>query len=268
MKKEIINQEEYYNKIKRLNIAHYTGEIPYYSKESLRKVEREILTTLKPGTFLLDLGCGSGRFSIGATQMGFNVIGVDIAAKVIEASKQRAKQLNIANVKFLCADMTKLPFKDNVFDYVFCPRFSINALATFNMRKNAINEMLRVVKDGGMIFVESFNKFYLGDGFILLFKNITRDFLRYLFLLYCYVIKKPYIGLLPGDITYKANKVAGASEGYTHLPSIFELIKLMPKHTRFKFYSIPQINKTKSFDLLKFFRYSIWIFITKSVDDQ
>lgn len=263
MKKEIIDQEKYYNNIKKLNIAHYTGEVSYYSKASLRNIEKRILSKLKSGTNLLDLGCGSGRFSIGAARMGFDVVSVDITPQAIEAAKQRARRLGITNVNFLCEDMTNLPFEEKVFDYVFCPRFSINAVATFSKRRKAIEEMLRVVKDGGMVLIESFNKFYLGRGIIFLLKNIIRDFWRYLLLFYCYLIRKSYAGLLPGDIIYESNKVIGAPEGYAHLPTIFELIRLIPENTRFKFYSIPQIIQNKKLDFFKFFRYSIWIFITK-----
>ncbi len=264
MEKETVNQEDYYNNIKKLNISHYTGEIPYYSKEPLRCVEKKILSKLKSGKSLLDLGCGSGRFSTGAAQAGFNVIGVDIVPRAIEAAKQKARELGIKNVSFLCEDMASLSFTDNIFDYVFCPRFSINAVATFSKRREVIEEMLRVAKDGGTIFIESFNKFYLGQGIAFLFKNIIRDFWRYLSMFYCFLTGKLYKGLLPGDIIYESNKIIGAPRGYAHLPTVFELIRLMPKHIKFKFYSIPQIMYNKKFDLLKFFRYSIWVFMIKS----
>lgn len=263
IEEKIVDQKSYYYNIKKLNIAHYAGEISYYSKAPLRNVEKKVLSKLESSANILDLGCGSGRFSIGAAQMGFNVTGVDITPQSVEAAKQRAKQLNLVNVSFLSEDMINLPFKDRSFDYVFCPRFSINAVATFSQRKKAIEEMLRVVKDKGIVFVESFNRFYLGKGIIFLLKNIIRDFWRYLFLLYCYLTEKPYTGLLLGDIIYKSNKVIGAPEGYAHLPTIFELIRLVPKNAGFKFYSIPQIAQNRKFDFIKFFRYSIWIFITK-----
>lgn len=262
-KKEIIDQKIYYNNIKELNIAHYSGEVSYYSKALLRGVEKKILDKLKQGANLLDLGCGSGRFSIGAAQMGFSVTGVDITSQAVKAAKQRAKHLGMTNTRFLSEDMTDIHFKDKSFDYVFCPRFSINAVATFSQRKRAIEEMLRVTKDEGTIFIESFNKFYLGRGIIFLLKNIIRDSWRYLFLLFCYLTKKPYTGLLPGDIVYKSTKVVGAPKGYAHLPTVFELLRLIPKNKKFKFYSIPQITQNRAFDFLKPFRYSIWIFITK-----
>ncbi|MDD3170291.1 MAG: class I SAM-dependent methyltransferase [Candidatus Paceibacterota bacterium] len=263
MEEEFAAQENYYNNIKKLNISHYAGEISYYSKEPLRHAEKKILSKLKTGKRLLDLGCGSGRFSIGAAQMGFNVTGIDITSQAIEAAKQKARELRITNVSFLCEDMTNLSFEGDVFDYIFCPRFSINAVATFSKRKKAIEEMLRVTKDGGTIFIESFNKFYLGRGVAFLVKNLIRDFRRCLSMFYCYLTGKPYKDLLIGDIIYESNKVMGAPKGYAHLPTAFELIKLVPKGIKYKFYSIPQIIYKKKVDFLKFFRYSIWIFIIK-----
>lgn len=259
----MLNQKEYYQKIKELNIKHYAGETSYYTQAPVRKVEHVILSKLNKGSSSLDLGCGSGRFSIGAAQSGFDIIGIDITPDAIRAAQQKAKQLRLKNVKFSVGDMTNLSFKDKTFDYVFCPRFSINAVATFSQREKAVKEMLRVVKDDGAIFIESFNKFYLGKGVIFVLRNIFSDSLRYLHLFYCYLFGKRYQGLLPGDIVYRANKTKEASEGYAHLPTIFELKKLMPKNAKFKFYSIPQITQDKKIDLLKFFRYSIWIFITK-----
>lgn len=259
----MFNQKEYYQKIKELNIKHYAGETSYYTQAPVRKVEYAILSKLNKRATILDLGCGSGRFSIGAAQLGFNVVGVDITPSAISAAQQKAEKLEVKNVQFSDGDMTNLSFKDKAFDYVFCPRFSINAVATFSQREKAIKEMLRVVKDDGAVFIESFNKFYLGKGIIFLLINISRDFIRCLRLFYCYLLGKQYKELLPGDIVYKANKTKEASEGYAHLPTIFELRELMPQNVKFKFYSIPQITQDKKIDLLKFFRYSIWIFVTK-----
>lgn len=259
----MINQKEYYQEIKDLNIKHYAGETLYYTQAPVRNVEHSILLKLNKGANILDLGCGSGRFSIGAAQAGFNVIGVDITPDAINAAQQKAEKLGIKNVQFLVGDMTALSFKDETFDYVFCPRFSINAVATFSQRKKAIEEMARVVKDDGSIFIESFNKLYLGKGIIFLLRNILRDLVRYLCLFYCFLFEKQYKRLLPGDIVYKANKSEDAPKGYAHLPTIFELRKLMPQNVKIKFYSIPQIIQGKKFDILKFFRYSIWIFIIK-----
>lgn len=259
--------DSYYRKIKNLNISHYAGEVSYYTQAPLREVEKKLLTSIPKQSKILDVGCGSGRFSIGATQIGHNVTGIDITPAAISAAAKKAKRLNLGNIHFLVGDMTKIPFGDDEFDYVFCPRFSINAVATFKKRKKAIDEMIRVVKPKGVIYIESFNKIYLGRGPILPLKNLFSDFLKQTFMFWHQLVGKEYKGLLPGDIVYKSNKVVGAPEGYAHLPTIFELKKLLPKNITHKFYSIPQIlSERKSFDSMKYFRYSIWIFLKKSAD--
>ena len=256
--------DNYYRKIKALNISHYAGEVPYYTQAPLREVEKELLTSIPMQSKILDVGCGSGRFSIGAAQIGHNVTGMDITPEAISAAIEKAKKLNLNNVNFLIGDMTEIPFGDNKFDYVFCPRFSINAVATFEKRKRAIDEMTRAVKHDGVVYIESFNKLYFGRGPVLPLKNLFSDFLKRISMFWHRLARKEYKGLLPGDIVYKSNKVVGASKGYAHLPTIFELKKLLPRNVTHEFYSIPQIlNKRKSFDLVKYFRYSIWFLLKK-----
>lgn len=258
-----IDENDYYVRIKELNISHYAGEISYYTQAPLRQVEKKILTSINKGSKILDVGCGSGRFSIKAAQMGYNITGLDITSEAITAASNKAKNLKLDNVHFLVGDMTYMPFSDNEFDYVFCPRFSINAVATFQKRQKAISEMVRVVKPEGIVYIESFNKLYMGRGPFLALKNILTDIQRKISILLCHLTKKKYSGLLPGDIFYESNKVAGASVGYAHLPTIFELMMLLPDKTPRKFYSIPQIVKNRKLDLFKYFRYSIWIFLFK-----
>ncbi len=259
----LVSMKNYYQKIKKLNIEHYTGEIPYYSKAPFRKAEIVILSRIKKGSKILDLGCGSGRFSINAGKMGFNVTGIDIVPGAINTCIKRSIQEKLPEIKFLVADMSEIPFPDNSFDYVFCPRFSINAVATLKKRKEAIKEMIRVVKPGGMVFVESFNKLYLGKGHLFFLKNIFRDLARYFRIIFCKLINKEYKGLLPGDITYESNKVSTASKGYAHLPTFYEIKRLIPRGRKFKFYSIFQLVNNKKRDFLKFFRYSMWVFVEK-----
>jgi len=261
-----MNGNDYYTRIKELNISHYAGEVSYYTRAPLREVERKLLTSITKESRILDVGCGSGRFSIGAAQLGHVVIGIDITPAAITAAGEKAKKLKLSNVNFFVGDMTEMPFQNNEFDYVFCPRFSINAVATFYKRKKAIDEMMRVVKPGGMVYIESFNKLYLGRGPIVSIKNVLGDLLKQISIAICHLMDKKYDGLLPGDITYESNKVAEASKGYAHLPTIFELKKLLPINTTPKFYSIPQVLGGKGFDPFKYFRYSIWISLTKPTD--
>lgn len=245
----------YYKKIKQLNLVHYAGEISYYSNAELRPAELELLKQLPQGSTILDVGTGSGRFSINAAKLGFKVTGIDITPEAIAACKKRARQEKLRNINFMVADITekKLSVK---YDYVFCPRFVINAIATDKHRRKAISNMLEACKPGGKIFIESFNIMWLGQGIFTPILNLARSFIRQMRLITCQLFKKPYTGLFPGDITYPANKAKNASDGYAHLPTIFE-IKSYLKHGETK--SIYEITNIKKKDWLKSFRYSIWI---------
>jgi ubiquinone/menaquinone biosynthesis C-methylase UbiE len=260
------NDEVYYDRIKKFNIVHYAGETSYYTKAPLRQAEVALLDTLPRGAMVLDLGCGSERFSVGAALRGFNVTGLDITPKAIEAARKKASEEGTRNVTFIEGDMTSIPFPENTFDYVFCPRFVINAVATSAKREKAVTEMLRVIKPTGFVFIESFNKLYFGRGPIAPLENVLRDGWRRFIIIGCGLLGKHYAGLLPGDITYKNNKVPGASDGYAHLPTIFELRSMIPREGGIaaRFQSIPQITgRIKGLDLFKYFRYSIWVTLKK-----
>lgn len=256
--------DDYYQKIKRLNIKHYSGEVPYYSTADLRPAEKTLLSKLDKKSVLLDLGCGSGRFSIGAAKLGFKITGVDITPDAVKAATKRARELNLKKANFQVGDMTELEFKSDSFDVVFCPRFVINAVSTQRRREMAVKEMLRVVKKGGKVQIESFNRFYLGMGVLVPVKNIFEDFKRNIRMKISKLQGKKYDGLLPGDMVYPSNKVKDATEGYAHIPTIFELKRLVPQETKFKVLSIPEIVYNRSFDPLKYFRYSLWLILEKN----
>jgi ubiquinone/menaquinone biosynthesis C-methylase UbiE len=132
-----MNENDYYARIKELNISHYAGEVSYYTQAPLREVEKKLLASIPKGSRILDVGCGSGRFSIGAAQSGHTVTGIDITPAAITAASEKAKNLKLGDVSFLVGDMTEMSFQNNEFDYAFCPRFSINAVATFQKRKKS-----------------------------------------------------------------------------------------------------------------------------------
>ncbi len=69
------------------------------------------------------MGCGSGRFSIGAAQTGHDVTGLDITSEAITAASNKAKNLKLNNIRFLVGDMVNIPFNDNEFNYVFAQDF-------------------------------------------------------------------------------------------------------------------------------------------------
>ena len=107
------------------------------------------LCHLKQAQRVLDVGCGIGAGPVYiARRFGCRVMAVDISAKMISWSKQRAIREGFADlIDFREADVCDLPFKENGFDAVIVE----SVLAFVEDKKNAIKELIRVTKPGGYI---------------------------------------------------------------------------------------------------------------------
>src|SRR5262249_43205101 len=100
------------------------------------------------GLKVLDLGCGDGTTAVPEARLGADVLGVDIASNLVEAGNRRAKEQNLANLKFQEGDASNLNgLKDQSFDLVVSIFGAMFAPKPFDVAK----EMVRVTRPGGRI---------------------------------------------------------------------------------------------------------------------
>lgn len=66
-----------------------------------------------PGAGVIDVGCGTGRFSRRFADAGFNVTGIDIDAASVEFARSKSD----GQGSFLVGDARQLAFPDRSFDY-------------------------------------------------------------------------------------------------------------------------------------------------------
>ncbi|MFZ3172658.1 MAG: class I SAM-dependent methyltransferase [Carboxydocellales bacterium] len=94
---------------------------------------------------LLDLACGNGRDSLYLATQGFQVVGIDLAEKVIS-------RLNLTtNVDFRLADACSLPFLSESFGVVY--NFGLLHVFTAeraHRRQQVLEEISRVLLPGGL----------------------------------------------------------------------------------------------------------------------
>ena len=109
----------------------------------------ELLMPL-PGEKILDVGCGSGIFTMDVLSSGATIDGVDISEPMLRKAVDKAEADVFSGV---CADMCALPFADNSFDKVF----SMTALEFIEDAKQAVNELDRVVRKGGTVVLTTLN---------------------------------------------------------------------------------------------------------------
>ena len=69
------------------------------------------LTGLKPGARVIDLGCGSGTFTALLVHAGYNCVGLDISAKLLEVGRRKHPQ-----IEFVAGDIEHMPFPRESFD--------------------------------------------------------------------------------------------------------------------------------------------------------
>jgi SAM-dependent methyltransferase len=101
-----------------------------------------------PGMKVLDLGCGDGTTALPEARLGADVLGVDIAASLVEAGRQRAAAEGLSNCRFQEGDASNLEdLADRSFDLVVSIFGAMFAPRPFDVAK----EMVRVTKPGGRI---------------------------------------------------------------------------------------------------------------------
>jgi SAM-dependent methyltransferase len=101
----------------------------------------------------LDLGCGTGKYSITLAVMGAYVVGVDSQLQMVAVAKERSRKLRL-DLEVVLSDAGTLPFRAGVFDL----SVSVLALCFIRVPRCAVEEMRRTTKQTGGIIVGTLNK--------------------------------------------------------------------------------------------------------------
>lgn len=102
---------------------------------------------LKEGESILDVGSGSGRLFPYFKEKGLKYTGIDLSDELVEHAKTE-----YGDKYFSTGDATKLTFKDNIFDHVVTVAV-IYHIPSKALRQKAIDEIYRVTKSGGTVYI-------------------------------------------------------------------------------------------------------------------
>ena len=84
------------------------------AKQQIEFVKRHI--HLPKGAKVLDLCCGCGRHAIELKSQGYDVIGLDLSAKLLDLACSRASERGL-DMKFIRCDMREIPY-ESYFDLI------------------------------------------------------------------------------------------------------------------------------------------------------
>ena len=106
---------------------------------------------------VLDVGCGEGKLaSFLATRLGKEVHGIDISDSKLARAREAAKGEGVSNlVQFVNADASRLGF---LADKSFAAIVSIYTLHELENPRKALQELTRVLADGGRFIVVDFTR--------------------------------------------------------------------------------------------------------------
>ena len=109
---------------------------------------RRLLKHVPEGGTVLDVACGTGRYTRQLLEHGYKVGGVDISDEMLEFARKAAK--GNPNLLFLQkGDAEKLPFDDNEFDGVTCIRLYQRVPSA--QRLQMLREVKRVSKSWAIL---------------------------------------------------------------------------------------------------------------------
>jgi ubiquinone/menaquinone biosynthesis C-methylase UbiE len=113
------------------------------------RLPQEFLAANVAGNRILDMGCGSGRYSIALARAGAKeVVGIDLKRKSFAVAKAWCQQHRLA-VTFSEANFHDLPFADGSFDFVFCN----GTLHHSSSITRGLAELARILKSSGKAFL-------------------------------------------------------------------------------------------------------------------
>lgn len=118
------------------------------------------------GMLILDVGCGTGNFSIKLAEKGCKVIGIDLSEEMLSIAREKAEEKGL-DIEFYKMDVYDIGFENNGFDAVF----SMAAFEFIKEPQKAYDEMFRVLKPGGQLLIgtihanSSWGRLYMSKSF-------------------------------------------------------------------------------------------------------
>ena len=137
-------------------VASWYARQTAHDSDEFQQTARRIADLLNPGSRVLEIAPGPGYLAIELAKLtGGRVTGLDISQTFVQIAGENARRAGV-DVDFERGDAADLPFPDAQFDFIVCRA----AFKNFARPLVALNEMHRVLKEGGTALIIDLRKDY------------------------------------------------------------------------------------------------------------
>ena len=131
--------------------GHHESVVGQHRRRTAEDAAAFLLPHLTPAMRVLDFGCGPGSITVGLARRvpDGSVVGIDVAAEVVEQARELASDGGVGNVTFEVGDVYALGYADGWFDVAY----GHQVLQHLTDPVRALRELRRVVRPGGLVGV-------------------------------------------------------------------------------------------------------------------
>jgi len=177
-----IDALRHYDKIKKKFLG---GKCDYAT--NLSRVDFKFLLPLNKSSSVLDIGGGHGIVTAALARTVNHVYTIEKIYEQAQFIAIRAKQEQLNNIFVACGGIDcRLPYKDNSFDIVILNGvfewigFETNFEGVLQNQKRMLNEVYRVLKKSGLVWLTTKNKYSI---YMLLSRNNNNNHIRFVSIL-------------------------------------------------------------------------------------
>jgi len=150
------------------------NNVKFFSERSPCPLVKEILSKIKNKQKLLDLGCGGGRNTVLAAELGFDIYCIDPNEEMLNQTKLKLKKFydgKELEKRIQKGSVFDLPYGNESFDVVICTGV-FHQTKSKRMYEKAIKETSRILKKNGILITNIFTNRLIDKSLNKIGKNL------------------------------------------------------------------------------------------------
>jgi len=154
-----IMKSYYSDKLSAENLKRCYDIAPPRVQQYLAAEIEHVRSKIKPGSFVLEMGCGYGRVLAALADSTARFVGIDISLSSLCMAQKKLRDQGTISLSLM--DAVKMGFREACFDVVFCIQ---NGISAFHVDQRAlVHAAVSVARPGGHVLFSSYAREFWFD---------------------------------------------------------------------------------------------------------